>query len=171
MLDALASADLTPRIVSGGGTGTHDFDPELGRLTEIQAGSYVFMDANYDGVVLRPDDPFPFQPALFVRTTVISVARPSVAITDAGIKELDMIFGLEHPRIVRGAPPDAVYSLVGDDMGRIDLSTPDVGLSLGSAIEVVPPHCYQTLFMYPYYHVVREDTLVDLWPIDARTNW
>lgn len=171
VLDALASADLTPRIVSGGGTGTHDFDPELGPLTEIQAGSYVFMDANYDGVVLREDDPFPFQPALFVRTSIISVARPGVAITDAGIKELDMIFGLEHPRIVRGAPPDAPYTLVGDDMGRIDLSTHDAALSLGAAIEVVPPHCYQTLFMYPYYHVVKKGTLVDIWPIAARVNW
>lgn len=170
VVDALASLDLTPGIVSGGGTGTHAFDPGLAPLTEIQAGTYVLMDTNYEGVVLREDDPFPFRPALFVRTSVISVARPGVAITDAGIKELDMIFGLEHPRIVSGAPPNALYSLVGDDMGRIDLNTTDGGPALGAAIEVVPPHCYQTLFMYPYYHVVKEDTLVDIWPIAARTN-
>jgi 3-hydroxy-D-aspartate aldolase len=171
VLDALASVDLTPRVISGGGTGTHDFDSDLGPLTEIQAGSYVFMDVNYDGVVLRQDGPVPFQHALFVRTSVISVARQSVAITDAGIKELDMIFGLEHPRIVSGVSPDATYSLVGDDMGRIDLRPSDGTPALGTAIEVVPPHCYQTLFMYPYYHVVKNDSLVDIWPIVARTNW
>jgi 3-hydroxy-D-aspartate aldolase len=164
----LTAEGLAPAIVSGGGTGTHDFDSVF---TEIQAGSYVFMDVNYRGVTLRQDDPNPFRPALFVRTTVISAAQDDFVITDAGVKELDAIFGIDHPIIAQGAPSDAVYSLVGDDMGRIEVAEASEKLPLGSVVEVIPPHCYQTLFMYSKYHVVRGDALIDIWPVDARASW
>jgi len=169
--ERLHTEGLAPRIVSGGGTGTHDFDHELGVLTELQAGTYVFLDMNYRDVVMRPDDPHPFQPALSVRTTVVSAAQPGFVVTDAGIKELDAIFGIDHPAILRGAPEGAIYSLVGDDMGRIDFARPGDRLAVGDVVEVMPPHCYQTLSMYSHYHVVRGDDLVDIWPVDARASW
>ena len=169
--ERLHTEDLAPRMVSGGGTGTHDFDHELGVLTEVQAGTYVFMDMNYRDVVMRRDDPHPFRPALSVRTTVVSAAQPGFVVTDAGIKELDAIFGIDHPAILRGAPDGAIYSLVGDDMGRIDFARPGDRLAVGDVVEVMPPHCYQTLSMYSHYHVVRSDDLVDIWPVDARASW
>jgi len=169
VVERLRAEGLAPRIATGGGTGTHDMDHELGVLTELQVGSYVFMDQNYHGAVLRRDEPHPFQPALFVRSTVVSTAQDGFVICDAGVKELDAIFGIEHPLILRGAPPGSVYSLVGDDMGRIDLP-PGERLSVGDVVEVLPPHCYQTLILYPHYHVVRGDVLVDLWPVDARSS-
>ena len=73
---------------SGGGTGTHDIDHELGLLTEVQVGTYVFLDGNYADAVLRRDDPHPFTPSLTVRATVVSNAQPGFVITDAGVKEL-----------------------------------------------------------------------------------
>ena len=161
---------LSPEIVSGGGTGTHDFDHELGVLTELQGGTYALMDVNYRDVVLRRDDPHPFAAALAVRTTVVSAAQPGFVVTDAGIKELDCIFGIEHPAILRGAPVGATYSLVGDDMGRIDLRSGSQ-LAVGDVVEVQPPHCYQTLAMYGLVHAVRGDDLVDIWTIDAREQW
>jgi D-serine deaminase-like pyridoxal phosphate-dependent protein len=167
VLDRLDGADLTPTIVSGGGTGTHDFDHEVGLFTEIQAGSYVFMDMNYRDVVLRKDEAHPFDPALSVRTTVISASKPDYVVTDAGIKEIDGIFGFDHPLILRGAPAEAQYSLIGDDMGRVDLPLARETLPLGSIIEVQPPHCYQTAVLYPWYHVVRGDVLEDIWAIGA----
>ena len=171
VLDRLVSAGLTPRIVSGGGTGTHDFDHDVGLFTEIQVGSYVFMDVNYRDVVLRTDDPHPFGPALSVRTTVISAAKPDFVVTDAGIKEIDAIFGIDRPMILRGAPMEAQYSLVGDDMGRIELPDAQEALPIGSVIEVQPPHCYQTAILHPCYHAVRGDVLEDIWPVGARANW
>ncbi|MYB44168.1 MAG: hypothetical protein F4X74_04435 [Acidimicrobiia bacterium] len=87
--ERLRAEGLDPEIVSGGGTGTHDIDHELGVFTEIQAGTYVLMDTNYYHVVQRRDEPSPFGPALFVRTTVISNTQPGFVITDAGIKEVD----------------------------------------------------------------------------------
>lgn len=171
VVERLHEEGLAPRIVSGGGTGTHDFDYELGVLTEVQGGTYVFMDMNYRNVVMRRDNPHPFRPALSVRTTVISAAQPGFVITDAGVKEIDALNGITHAAILRGTPEDATYSLVGDDMGRIDLLRPEDYLAVGDVIEVMPPHCFQTVCMYSHYHVVSGDELVDIWPVDARASW
>jgi D-serine deaminase-like pyridoxal phosphate-dependent protein len=168
VVERLHAEGLPPQIVTGGGTGTHDLDHELGVLTELQVGTYVFLDQNYHDVVLRRADPHPFRPALSVRTTVISAAQDGFVICDAGVKELDAIFGIDHPLILRGAPAEAVYSLVGDDMGRIDLPA-GARLAVGDVVEVLPPHCYQTLVLHSHYHVVRGDVLVDLWPVEARS--
>ena len=170
LVERLHREDLAPRVVSGGGTGTHDFDHELGVLTEVQGGTYALMDVNYRDAVLRRDEPHPFGAALFVRATVISTAQKGFAVADAGIKELDRIFGIEHPGILRGAPAGAVYSLVGDDMGRIDLAG-GAPLSVGDVVELQPPHCYQTLAMYRLIHCVRGDDLVDIWTVDALDQW
>jgi D-serine deaminase-like pyridoxal phosphate-dependent protein len=171
VVERLRAEGLAPRIVSGGGTGTHDFDHELGVLTELQPGTYALMDVNYRDAVMRRDDPHPFAAALRVRTTVISAAQTGFVITDAGVKELDAVFGIEHPVILSGAPEAAAYSLVGDDMGRIDFARPDDRLAVGDVIEVLPPHCYQTIVLYSHFHVVQGDTLVDIWPVSARDSW
>lgn len=166
---ALRSVGLGPAIVSGGGTGTYAIDPEFAVYTECQAGSYVFMDANYIDVDLTGTAALPFAPSLFVRTTVVSAAQPGFCITDAGRKEFARD-GLA-PRPWSGAPADARYSIVGDDMGRIDFARPKEILALGSAIECLTPHAYASLNLYPVYHCVRGDTLVDIWPVDARLTW
>ena len=170
-VERLRAEGLAPRIVSGGGTGTHDFDHELGVLTELQPGTYALMDVNYRDAVLRPGEPHPFGAALTVRTTVISAAQPGLAITDAGVKELDAIFGIDSPAILSGAPEGATYSLVGDDMGRIEFARAGEGLAVGDVVEVMPPHCYQTLVLYSHFHVVQGDRLIDIWPVCARTGW
>ena len=171
IVERLGAEGLAPRIVSGGGTGTHDFDHELGVLTELQPGTYALMDVNYRDTVMRRDDPHPFGAALSVRTTVISTAQPGFAITDAGVKELDAIFGIDNPALLRGAPAGATYSLVGDDMGRIEFARADDRLGVGDAVELMPPHCYQTLVLYSHFHVVQGDRLVDIWPVSARESW
>ena len=168
-VEALRAADLDPAIVSGGGTGTYAIDPGFAIYTECQAGTYVFMDANYLDVDLTGDGARPFAPALFVRTTVIGNAQPGFCITDAGRKE----FARDGvaPRPWSGAPAGARYSIVGDDMGRIDFAAAGQALAIGSAIECLTPHAYATLNLYPVYHCVRGDTLVDIWPVDARLTW
>jgi D-serine deaminase-like pyridoxal phosphate-dependent protein len=128
------------------------------------------MDASYRNVVLRRDEPHPFSSALSVATTVISNAKPCYAITDAGLKEIDGFLGPDPPAVLRGAPDGATYMIVGDDMGKIQFPENGDRLRLGALVEVMPPRCYQTLCLYPYYHVVRGDDLVDIWPIEARTS-
>ena len=170
LCDALRDAGLSPAIVSGGGTGTHGFDDEQGVLNEIQVGTYVMMDVNYLNVRLRAGEASPFRVALFVRTTVIGAAQSGFCITDAGVKEFAR-FDLLAPEIATGAPAGARYSIVGDDMGRIDFAHADERLEPGTALECIAPHCYATLNLYPVYHCVRGDTLVEIWPIEARETW
>ena len=168
LCERLAAAELAPEIVSGGGTGTYAIDADAGLFTECQAGSYIFMDVNYADTPFEPGNPHPFETSLFVRTTVIS-ARDEFAVTDAGIKELQR----EEfpPRVAAGAHPDTLYELVGDDMGRITVPEGAPLPQVGDALECIAPHCYQTLLLYDVYHCVRGDTLVDIWPIQARSQW
>jgi 3-hydroxy-D-aspartate aldolase len=162
---------LHPRIVSGGGTGSHDIDSETGVFTEIQVGSYVFMDGYYKDTVMRRNEPHPFAPALTVWGTVVSAAQPGFVITDVGLKEIDGAFGPISPTVISGAPADASYSLVGDDLGRIDFASAHDGLPVGAKFELLPPHCYQTVTLYSVYHCVAGDELVEIWPIDALRSW
>ena len=124
------------------------------------------MDVQYQGVALRPDAAQPFEPALFVRTSVISANAAGHVTTDAGLKH----FATDGPRpvIARGAPRGAEYYFFGDEHGRVELAEAPKHLPVGTALECVTPHCDPTVNLYDVYHVVHGDTLVDIWPIDAR---
>lgn len=171
LVNRLDAAGLPAGIVSVGGTGTHAIEAELGVDVEVQVGSYVFMDLNYLDVEMRPEDPHPFWPALFVRATVVSCAQQGFVVTDVGNKDIDGYKGPTAARVARGASSDSAYSLIGDNLGRIDLAASSDRPQLGSAVELIPPHCWQTVALHSLYHCVRGDTLVDIWPIEAKENW
>lgn len=164
----LTSIGLPPAIVTGGGTGTHDVDRRAGVLTELQAGSYVFMDAVYRSVEISQSTAAPFDAALFVRTTVISVTHHGFATTDAGYKAFATDSG--PPAIAKGAPTGATYQFMGDEHGRIAFASPDDRMTLGHGVECLTPHCDPTVNLYDLYHCVQADVVVDLWPI-ARGRW
>jgi len=169
LIERLSAENLKPAIVTGGGSGTYEIDPVQGVLTENQAGTYIFMDVNYLDTAFEQEMPHPFEVALMVRTTVISACNPDYVVTDAGIKE----FARESlaPHILSGPAAGASYELIGDDIGRIATPSDSMHLSIGETLECVTPHCYATLNLYSAYHCVRGDTLVDIWPIDARAQW
>lgn len=162
----LAKAGLPPAIVTGGGTGTHTIDGAASPLTEIQAGSYLLMDSDYGGIAYSHDQPWPFGVSLFVQTTVISTNVPGTITVDAGTKALAL--NGKPPRV---ATPDlgaAVYEFTGDEHGRIRLPEGVPAPKIGSRLELIVSHCDPTVAMYDTYHCVRGDSLVDVWPIDAR---
>lgn len=156
-------------IVSGGGTGTHDLDRIGGIFTEIQAGSYVVMDRIYNACDLHGTGKVVFKTSLFVRTTVISTAKKGFVTTDAGLKAFST--GSGDPVITNGAPSGATYTFMGDEHGRITFAKEGHGMALGDQVECIVPHCDPTISLYDCYHVVEGDTLVDMWPIDARGHW
>ena len=162
----LRAEGVAPRMITGAGTGSHAQDAAGGLFTELQCGSYVFMDVEYQQVRLRADAAQPFEPALFVRTSVISANAAGHVTTDAGLKH----FATDGPRpvIARGAPGGAEYRFFGDEHGRIELADAPKHLPVGTALECITPHCDPTVNLYDVYHVVHGDTLVDIWPIDAR---
>jgi D-serine deaminase-like pyridoxal phosphate-dependent protein len=55
---------------------------------------------------------------------------------------------------------------MGDEHGAV--FSPDADFELGSAVALAVPHCDPTVNLYDFYHVVRGDTLVDIWPVTAR---
>jgi len=166
VLEALSADSIAVPRVTGGGTGSHAIDAEGGLFTELQCGSYVFLDVDYRRVALRADAPQPFEPALFVRTAVISANAADHVTTDAGLKA----FATDGPRpeILRGAPQGAEYFFFGDEHGRVELPDAPRHLPVGSVLECLTPHCDPTVNLHNVYHVVQGDTLVDIWPIDAR---
>ena len=164
----LREAGLTPEIVTGGGTGSHRLEPKAGLLSELQVGSYVFMDVDYDAVDLAGPEANaqPFRPALFVQASVVSVNRPGVAIIDAGLKS----FATDGPKpvVFAGAPTGTPFRYKGDEHGALDLPQGAAALPLGATVSLVVPHCDPTVNLYDRYHCVRGDRLVEIWPVAGR---
>ena len=166
MRDRLQTEGIACEILTGGGTGTFNIDPEAGVLTDLQGGSYVFMDREYNEVPIANNAPIPFETALFVQTTVISTNTPGLVTTDAGLKSFST--DADPPIIHAGAPEGASYFFFGDEQGGVLLAEKSQQIDLGTAIACVVPHCDPTVNLYDWYHCVRGDVLVDLWPVDAR---
>jgi D-serine deaminase-like pyridoxal phosphate-dependent protein len=161
---ALHDAGLPPDVVTGGGTGTHRIDADLGVLTELQAGSYVFMDKQYGDCDLDGEGGSPFETSLFVDAHVISANAASMATIDAGFKALSTDGG--SPVVAAGAPRDAKFVFMGDEHGA--LIAPDHAFRIGDHISLAVPHCDPTVNLYDAYHVVRDGTLIGIWPVTAR---
>ena len=161
---ALAAAGASLPIVTGGGTGTFAADATVGILTEVQPGSYAFMDREY-GDALSDDPDGAFEQTLFIAATVISANHPDWVTVDAGIKA----FATDGPTPIPASRgfEHCEYRFFGDEHGL--LTRPrrrDV--SRGDRIEFIPPHIDPTLDRYDWLHLVRGDVLVDIAPVQAR---
>ena len=166
LLRALEREGLAMPVVSGGGTGSFDLDPEARVFTELQVGSYVFMDVDYLRAMKDGRNAPPFETALFVQTAVVSVNAKDYVTTDAGLKCFATDGPLPEPAL--GAPPGSRYEFFGDEHGRFYVPPGSPRPALGDRVECVTPHCDPTVNLHDFYHVVRGDTLVDIWPVDAR---
>lgn len=155
----LADAGLDACIVSSGGTGTYDTTGTCPPVTEVQAGSYVFMDSTY--LKIRPE----FQPALTLLSTVVSRPAPNRLVLDAGLKTLSKEFG--NPQLLD--VPNASIRYVSEEAIVIDLAEPDaVALRPGDKVRLLPSHCCTTVNLHDNFYVVQNDQLVDIWRIAGR---
>jgi D-serine deaminase-like pyridoxal phosphate-dependent protein len=164
VLEALNRAGHAPGLVTGGDTGTHAIDAELGVLTELQTGSYVFMDKQYLDCDLDGEGRALFETSLFVDAHVISANSASMATIDAGFKALSTDGGL--PAVKSGAPAGSTFVFMGDEHGA--LIAPEHAFRIGDHVSLAVPHCDPTVNLYDAYHVVRDGTLIDIWPVSAR---
>lgn len=160
-----AAKGIDCQILSGGGTGSFDIDPPAGVLTELQAGSYLFMDRQYN-VLEQADAGNPrFFTSLFVQTQVISCNRPRLATTDAGLKAFAT--DDDAPEVSEGGPQGSQYFFFGDEQGGVRWRH-DAKVQAGDWLRAVTPHCDPTFNLYDEVHLIRGDRLVDIWPVDAR---
>lgn len=156
---ALKREGFCAAILSGGSTGTWDIDLALAEVTELQAGSYIFMDLAYRRVGLD------FQHSLTVLATVISANHEGFVTVDAGLKAFstDRGYGPEAANL-----PGAGYRWGGDEFGYVDVAGASPRLRLGDRIEFIPPHCDPTVNLYDRIHACRGDLVEAIWPIMAR---
>ena len=163
--DLLAANGIACDNITGAGTGTFEFEAGSGVYTELQCGSYIFMDADYgrnldqDGAATRA-----FEPSLFVWATVMSRPAAERAIVDAGLKALAFDSG---PPTVWDEPA-ATYERASDAHGRLGIAAATNRLQLGDKIRLVPGHCDPTVNLYDWYVGVRNDRVEAVWPITAR---
>ena len=168
VIGALASAGFSPAIITGSGTGTHHIDMELGVFTELQAGSYVFMDQQYldcefNGMGAAAS---PFATALAVDARVVSANHDGRVTIDAGYKALSTDGGVAV--VQRGPGEAARFVFMGDEHSALIKPGISDKLRPGDAVSLTVPHCDPTVNLYDFYHVVQGDTLVGLWPVSAR---
>jgi 3-hydroxy-D-aspartate aldolase len=152
-------------IVTGAGTGTHDLDAQENAFTELQAGSYVFMDAEYTNVLASGGQPSPFEVSLFVQTAVVSTNAADWVTVDGGTKCFSTDSGV--PLVAKGADTASRYAFFGDEHGKL-MPAQGSRPALGARVEFVTPHCDPTVNLHDAYHVVEGGTLVAIWPVDAR---
>lgn len=166
VIAALSDAGFTPGIVTGSGTGTHRIDLDLGVFTELQAGSYVFMDKQYLDCDISDGGEAPFEVSLCVDARVVSANHSGLVTIDSGYKSLSTDGGVAV--VQRGAPETAFFAFMGDEHAA--LIAPGIGTELqpGDPVSLTVPHCDPTVNLYDSYHVVAGDTLVDIWPVSAR---
>ena len=166
IIDRLVAAGLKPGIVTGSGTGTHYIDAKAGVFTELQVGSYVFMDHDYAVCDLRGLDKPTFEQALQIDARVVSANTPGMVTVDAGLKAMATEKG--PPMILRGAVEGSTTRFMGDEHLAVIAPAGLAAPALAEQVVLVPPHCDPTVNMYESYHVVQGDTLVDIWPVTAR---
>jgi len=152
VIGAMLRRGLCCDIVSGGSTGTWDIDTNVADLTEMQAGSYVFMDVAYRREGLD------FQHALTVLGTVVSANHEGFVTVDAGFKAFSTDRGY-GPDVVGFA--GASYRWGGDEFGYVDAAK----LALGERVRFLPPHCDPTVNLYDRIHACRGDEVENVWDL------
>lgn len=164
VLDGLQDAGIACPRVTGAGTGTFEFEAASGIWSELQCGSYVFMDADY----ARNEDAEAqttgaFQNSLFVLGGVLSIAQPGKAVIDAGLKSMSMESGL--PEIAD--LPDIRYAGASDEHGTLTTGQGN-GPALGDRIRVIPGHCDPTVNLHDWFVCARDGRVEAIWPVTAR---
>ena len=163
----MTRAGLDTGIFSGGGTGTYNIDHETSGLTDVQVGSYVFMDAQYlaIGGAEDPEVYTDFEPALTVLTTVLNAQYEGRATTDAGAKENT----INRPWPIVAGETGMTYAAGSDEFGTIRYEADASRVyAVGDTLELIVSHCDPVVNLYDQLYGVRGDTVEVVWPIAAR---
>jgi len=161
--DALLAAGLACGTVTGAGTGTWQLERDSGVYTELQPGSYIFMDADYGRNALAPDD-HAFEQSLYVLAGVMSVPAPDRAIVDAGLKAFAFDSG---PPLVHAAH-GLDYVKASDEHGVLAVAPAEAQPRLGERVWLIPGHCDPTVNLYDWIVGVRGAHVEHVWPVAAR---
>jgi D-serine deaminase-like pyridoxal phosphate-dependent protein len=156
----LRDAGFAIDIVTTGGTGTAEICAQHPGITEIQPGSFVFMDSTYRKIVGAEYDC-----ALTISSTVLSRPRACEAVIDAGLKSLSTDSGFAEPK----TQPRLRYRPAGDEHGILSWDPADgIELAIGDRLELIPSHIDTTINLHDVYYAHRDDRIEAIWPVSAR---
>jgi D-serine deaminase-like pyridoxal phosphate-dependent protein len=146
------------QVVTTGGTGTAEFCVTVPGITEIQPGSFLFMDTDYRNAIGTN-----YSQSLTILSTVISKQGPNIITIDAGLKSLTTDSGLAECKTL-----GYTYGVLGDEHGS--LAWEDVGLLLdiGDKVEMVPSHIDPTINLHDFYYAHRNGVIEEIWSVDSR---
>jgi D-serine deaminase-like pyridoxal phosphate-dependent protein len=165
VLDALltnaASWGLSlPIAVAGGGTGSYKLEAASSLYTEIQAGSYALMDADYQRNEMPEDERF--ENALTVLCTVMS-ERTGQIVVDAGLKAFAVDSGL--PVAIQ---PGLHVKGISDEHTVIEVTDLSLQPLIGKKLELIPGHCDPTVNLHHEFNVIQNGRVIAKWPIAAK---
>jgi D-serine deaminase-like pyridoxal phosphate-dependent protein len=164
--EMMKSAGLNMEIFSGGGTGTYNIMTEIPGFTDVQVGSYLFMDCQYIEIGGAKNEKVydDFASSLTVLTTVINNNYPGRLVTDSGSKALT----LNKPTAFVMGEPGFAYSAGSDEYGTITFETSSKTYKVGDILEVVVPHCDPVVNLYDFMYGIRNGKVESVLPILAR---
>jgi len=163
---AMKAAGLNMEIFSGGGTGTYSVQHLTPGFTDVQVGSYIFMDMQYLGIGSEDGSPTynDFASSLTVMATVLNNRFPGRLTTDAGAKALT----LNVPRAGVIGEPGMDYNAGSDEFGAITFKEASRSYKIGDRLELIVPHCDPVVNLYDQVYATRKDRVEAIWPITAR---
>jgi len=165
--ERMKKSGLNLEIFSGGGTGTYNIMQAVPGFTDVQVGSYLFMDMQYIAIGGESDDAVysDFAPSLTVVTTVLNNRFPGRLTTDAGSKALTL--NTPHAGVI--GEPGADYNATSDEFGGITFSAPpSKPYKIGDRLEVIVPHCDPAVNEFDQMYGIRGDRVEVVWEITGR---
>lgn len=170
-------AGLDSSIVSAAGSGTYMFAGKREGLTDIEAGSYIFMDARYGGTA-----GVDFRHSLAVVATIASHPEPDLYICDAGLKSMTKEFGIvstlpsyglkvdhmseEHVSLKPDDSPDRLPGF--KDLDEKYAKPAHKPFKLGDKVLLIPSHCCTTVNLHDVIYAVRDGKVEDVWRVTGR---
>ncbi|MDP2319110.1 MAG: DSD1 family PLP-dependent enzyme [Acidobacteriota bacterium] len=164
--EAMKRAGLNTEIFSGGGTGTYSIQHLVPGFTDVQVGSYLFMDMQYLAIGSEDGNPVyaDFAPSLTVLATIVNNRFPGRLTTDAGAKALTL--NVPRPGVI--GEPGMDYNPGSDEFGVITFKEASKTYQMGDRLEMIVPHCDPVVNLYDYMYGIRKDRVEAVWPITAR---
>ena len=159
--EAIERRGLAVERVSGGGTPTARLTHEVGEVTEVRPGTYIYGDraCMANGSVPLADC------ALRVLATVVSTPTATRAILDAGSKTLtsDLAAGATGYGYLVEHPEAEVYKL-NEEHGHVEVR----GCEVGERVTIVPNHACGTVNLHDEVVFHRAGEVVDIVRVAAR---
>ena len=165
--DLFNQSGLSTEIFSGGGTGTYNIDHETRGLTDVQVGSYVFMEAQYIDIGGETDKDVysDFAASLTILTTVLNDQYEGRVTTDAGAKACT----INRPWARVKGETGMSYTSGSDEFGTLRYeNNASRSYRVGEKLELIVSHCDPVVNLYNQMYAIRNDRVEAVWQIAAR---